>query len=69
MATPADNHKQFGGYLQMKSQTRALPHVIGCDVGKDEIVVFDSHTETTRTIANKRADLKRFAATLPQGRN
>jgi len=67
MVTPADNHKQFGGYPQMKSQARDLPHVIGCDVGKDEIVVFDSHSETTWSVPNKAADLKRFAAKLPQG--
>lgn len=38
--------------------------IIGCDVGKTSIVVFDSRTRQTRTIPNRPADLARFAATL-----
>ena len=50
----------------MTTQTTAPDHFIGCDVGKASIVVFDSRTNQTRTIANRPADLARFAATLDE---
>lgn len=37
---------------------------LGCDVGKSEIVVFDSHDGTTHRIPNKTAELAAFAAGL-----
>lgn len=37
---------------------------IGCDVGKAEIVVFDSSIGRTTSLANERAALARFAASL-----
>jgi transposase len=40
---------------------------IGCDVGKACIVVCDSRTERTTTIANRPQDLAAFAAALPDG--
>lgn len=39
-------------------------HVIGCDVGKTEIVVFDSRAGTTRTLPNRADPLAAFAAGL-----
>lgn len=48
----------------MTTQTRAFSRFIGCDVGKTEIVVFDSHTAQITTIANHPRDLVAFAATL-----
>jgi transposase len=40
---------------------------IGCDVGKAAIVVFDSQTGRTQTIANQPQGLASFAATLDAG--
>ena len=41
--------------------------VLGCDVGQDSIVIFDSLTTSTRTVANKPAALRRaLAALVPQ---
>ena len=37
---------------------------VGCDVGKLAIVVFDTGSSQTRTIANRKADLTRFARSL-----
>lgn len=37
---------------------------VGCDVGKDAIVVFDTGSGQTRTIANRKADLTRLARSL-----
>ena len=48
----------------MTTQTAAPTSFIGCDVGKTNIVVFDSHTSQTRTIPNRKADLRRFVRTL-----
>ena len=48
----------------MTSQTAVPTRFIGCDVGKTSIVVFDSRCGQTCTIANRPADLARFAATL-----
>jgi len=45
----------------MTKVTAAPANFIGCDVGKTDIVVFDSRTSQTRTIANRAADLARFA--------
>ena len=48
----------------MTNQTTTPAHFVGCDVGKTSIVVFNSRTGQTRTIANRPADLARFAASL-----
>src|SRR3546814_7693888 len=40
-------------------------HVVGCDVGKDSVVVFDSRTGKTREVANRPRDLAAFVARLP----
>ena len=48
----------------MPTQTKTFSRFIGCDVGKTEIVVFDSHTAQITTIANHPRDLAAFAATL-----
>ncbi len=65
---PADNQKCWKESNQgdpIMTITTAVPvHFIGCDVGKTSIVVFDSRTGETRSIANRPADLARFAATL-----
>ena len=37
---------------------------LGCDVGKAEIVVFDSHDGSTRTLPNRPSDLRSFAQGL-----
>jgi transposase len=43
----------------------SVPHAfIGCDVGKHQIVVFDSRTRQTAILANAPAALAAFAATL-----
>ena len=42
----------------------AVPSVLGCDVGKASIVVFDSRDERTTTIANRPDALQAFAASL-----
>lgn len=39
--------------------------VVGVDVAKDEIVVYQSDTEQTRFVANERVTLKRWLKTLP----
>jgi len=49
----------------MSDTTTACRHVVGCDVGKDSIVTFDSRTGQTREIANRRRDLAAFVARLP----
>lgn len=40
-------------------------HVVGCDVGKDSVVVFDSRTGKTREIANRPRELAAFVGRLP----
>jgi transposase len=47
------------------TSTPALPHAfIGCDVGKHQIVVFDSRTRHTAILVNDPIPLAAFAATL-----
>ncbi|EIZ78119.1 transposase [Novosphingobium sp. Rr 2-17] len=48
----------------MPDSNKSLPHVIGCDVAKREIVVFDTATQATRAIANTPAALDAFAHSL-----
>jgi transposase len=48
----------------MDGSTIIPTHFIGCDVGKAEIVVFDSQTEHTTTVSNTGEALARFAASL-----
>jgi transposase len=50
----------------MTTKSIAPSSFIGCDVGKTDIVVFDSRTNQTRSIPNRKADLARFARTLDQ---
>ncbi len=48
--------------------TSAAPtHVVGCDVGKAAIVVFDTRDARTRTVPNNPKALTAFAATLDPG--
>ena len=49
----------------MTIQARTEPHVIGCDVGKYEIAVYDSRRQTGFTVPNQADALQRFAAALP----
>ena len=49
----------------MLSETNP-PHVIGCDVGKDTIVVFDSRTRRTVTIDNEPGALARTVGGWPR---
>lgn len=44
--------------------TKIPSRFLGCDVGKAEIVVFDSRDGTTRTLANRTEALSAFAAGL-----
>jgi transposase len=47
------------------SQTATIPsRFIGCDVGKQTVVVFDSTSKETISIPNRKPDLKRFAKKL-----
>jgi transposase len=48
----------------MDGSTTLPTAFIGCDVGKAEIVVFDSASGRTTKVPNKKAALARFAATL-----
>jgi len=48
----------------MNGVTTSPARFIGCDVGKKEIVVFDSLTRNVSSIANNREALARFAAGL-----
>lgn len=48
----------------MTDQTKVFSRFIGCDVGKAEIVVFDSHTGLVTTVTNSPKDLARFVASL-----
>jgi len=48
----------------MTALTTAPSRFIGCDVGKNSIVIFDSLDDRTRTIPNRPADLAAFAAAL-----
>lgn len=43
------------------------PRIIGCDVGKADIAVFDATTGQAATIANTAAALDAFVAALPPG--
>jgi hypothetical protein len=60
---PADNLERSRQNNYDHRDRRAGP-LRGCGVGKTSIVVFDSRTSQTRTIANRPDDLARFAATL-----
>jgi transposase len=51
----------------MPVETNTPSRVLGCDVGKAAIVVFDSRDGATRTIANRPEALAAFAAGLDQG--
>jgi transposase len=42
----------------------ALPRVLGCDVGKDEIVVFDPASGRARSIPNRPEEIAAFVAEL-----
>lgn len=44
------------------SENSTCPRVLGCDVGKDTIVIFDSLTGTTQTVENTVKALKRVLA-------
>lgn len=46
--------------------TSALPRVIGCDVGKAAVTVFDTLTGQTAAIANHPEALTAFAESLPR---
>lgn len=48
----------------MGSLTTPAHHVIGCDVGKASIVVFDSRSSRIRTVANRSDALAAFMAEL-----
>lgn len=48
----------------MSQNTTPPCRFIGCDVGKESIVVFDSASGQTRSLPNRKADLTRFARTL-----
>jgi len=48
----------------MTTQTIIPAHFIGCDVGKASVVVFDSRTGQTTSIANRPTELARFAGSL-----
>lgn len=48
----------------MSRLTNPAPRVIGCDVGKDTIVVFDSIEGRVTSVPNKPAALQAFARTL-----
>lgn len=48
----------------MTQETAVRAGFIGCDVGKSSIVVFDSRTRQTKTVANQAGALASFAATL-----
>lgn len=48
----------------MSATTTSCVHAIGCDVGKDQIVVFDPRTGKAREIANQPRALAAFAETL-----
>lgn len=45
-------------------QSHPLPHVLGCDVGKSSIVVYDSASGRTATLANEPRELTAFAAAI-----
>ena len=49
----------------MNHETPAVGSILGCDVAKNSIVVFDSRTGRTRTIGNHPEGLAAFAASLP----
>ena len=68
--TPADNPKQIRGYAAMIIDATAPcaivpPRVIGCDVGKTTITVFDTLTGRITEIANHALALIAFAEALP----
>lgn len=46
------------------TSTLTPTRLLGCDVGKKTIVVFDSRSRRTTTLANQRADLDAFLATV-----
>ena len=48
----------------MAHHVTGISRVLGCDVGKEEIVVFDSVSKRTFPLANRTDDLAAFAASL-----
>ena len=50
----------------METQATTEINVVGCDVGKDTIVAFDSRSQTTATVPNRPGALRRFATDLPE---
>ncbi len=50
----------------MTAKATLPPHVIGCDVGKQEIVAFDTHSGELQTLKNQPEILRRFVARLPK---
>tara|TARA_R110002012_G_scaffold318633_1_gene537412 strand:+ start:104 stop:1054 length:951 start_codon:yes stop_codon:yes gene_type:complete len=51
--------------MVMNHETLGVGSILGCDVAKNSIVVFDSRTGRTRTIGNHPEGLAAFAASLP----
>lgn len=49
----------------MSVSTTTAPHVIGCDVGSREIVIFDNLSARTVRLANERSALLAWASGLP----
>ena len=50
----------------MATQATTEINVVGCDVGKHTIVVFDTRAQSTVTIPNRPGALHRFATDLPE---
>ncbi len=48
----------------MTKSAKPSAHVLGCDVGKDEIAIFDSRANRYMTVANRPDTLKIFAGNL-----
>lgn len=49
----------------MSNAATAHPHVVGCDVGKDSVVICDSRTGEIRELANRPEVLADFVGGLP----
>jgi transposase len=71
IGTPADNQKPIKDNPMMTSKSTNLhpnlhpvPRCLGCDVGKKEIVIFDSHTSARTKVRNEPEALKCFVADL-----
>ena len=65
--TPADNPKQIRGYPPLSTNVIPPLRVIGCDVGKKTVTVFDMATGRTTELANHAEALLAFAQGLPPG--